>query len=137
MGYGFAGSISPKAAKKANAKLSVLRQTRPQKGKMAAFDGKAKDEGKVPGGTPMHRDHVDASALQSKKGAVGSVSKGGGIGKPESAVKVAADPIPENKKTWPQGGGVSASNPKTGNVRMKGPIAKTGGPYGGGGRDTQ
>lgn len=137
MGYGFAGSISPKAAKKANAKLSVLRQTRAQKGRMAAFDGKAKDEGTDAGGTVIRRNEIDAPATQSKKGAVGSVSKGGGIGAAESAVKVAVDPTPANRKTWPKGGGVSASNPKTGNVRMKGPIAKTGGPYGGGGRDTQ
>jgi len=136
MGYGFAGSISPKAAKKANAKLSALRQTRAQKGRMAAFDGKSKDEGKDAGGAAIHRNEIDAAATQAKKG-VGTVSKGGGIGKAESHVPSNNIDTPENKKVWPRGGGVSASNPKTGNTRMRGPIARSGGPYGGGGRDTQ
>ncbi len=136
MGYGFAGSISPKAAKKANAKLAILRKTRAQKGKMAAFDGKAKDEGKN-ASAAFNREEIDQAATQSKKGAVGSVSKGGGIGKAESHVPSNNIDVPENKKVWPKGGGVSASNPKTGNTRMKGPIARSGGPYGGGGRDTQ
>jgi hypothetical protein len=137
MGYGFAGSVSPKAAKKANAKLQVLRQTRAQRGKMAAFDGKSKDEGKVAGGAGLHRNEIDAPATQSKQGAVGRVSTGGGIGKPESHVTVTHIDQPENRKTWPKGGGVSAGNPKTGNTRMKGPIARSGGLYGGGGRNTQ
>jgi hypothetical protein len=135
MGYGFSGSISPKAAKKANAKIAVLKKTRAQAGKMAAFEQKTKDEGKSPAAA-IHRHEIDQAATQAKKG-IGTVSKGGGIGKAESHVTVEHIDQPENKKVWPKGGDVSASNPKTGNTRMKGPIAKTGGPYGGGGRDTQ
>jgi hypothetical protein len=135
MGYGFAGSISPKAAKKANAKLSVLRNTRAQRTRMAAFDAKEKDEGKS-GKAAVNREEIDAAATQAKRG-VGTVSKGGGIGKAESHVPSNNIDVPANKKVWPKGGGVSAANPKTGNTRMKGPIAKSGGPYGGGGRDTQ
>lgn len=134
MGYGFAGSISPRAAKKLNGKLAVLRATRHQKGKMAAFDRKEKDEGKAKGEIP--RREIDHPTNQHK-GSVGRVSKGGGIGKAESHLTAEHVDQPENKKVWPEGGGVKASNPKTGNTRMKGPIAKSGGPYGGGGRDTQ
>lgn len=134
MGYGFAGSISPRAAKKANAKLAVLRKTRVQKGKMAAFEHKEKDEGTARGEVP--RNEIDHPTNQHK-GTAGRVSKGGGIGKAESHVPSNNIDVPENKKTFPKGGEVSASNPKTGNTRMKGPIARSGGPYGGGGRDTQ
>lgn len=134
MGYGFAGYISPKAAKKLNGKLAVLRGTRAQKSNMAAFDRKEKDEGKAVGEIP-HRE-IDHPTNQAKKG-VGTVSKGGGIGKAESHVTATHIDQPENKKTWPKGGGVSSANPKTGNTRMKGPIAPSGGPYGGGGRNTQ
>jgi hypothetical protein len=133
----FAGSISPKAAKKANAKLSVLRKTRPQKSKMAAFDGKSKDEGgtakaEIPVGEINHPTNQGGSARNGRR-----VSAGGGIGKAESQVNSRQIDQPENKKTWPNGGGVSSGNPATGNTRMKGPVAKSGGPYGGGGRNTQ
>jgi hypothetical protein len=137
MGYGFAGSISPKAAKKLNSKLAVLRGTKPQKSKIAPFNGKSKDEGgtakaEIPVGEINHPTNQGGSARNGRH-----VSKGGGVGKAESQVNAKQIDQPENKKTWPKGGGVSASNPKTGNTRMRGPIAKTGGPYGGGGRDTQ
>jgi hypothetical protein len=135
MGYGMAGSISPKAAKKLTGKLAVLRKTRPQKSKMAAFEHKGKDEGQTPQAA-IHPHEIDQAATQAKRG-VGTVSKGGGIGKPESHLTAEHIDQPENKKVWPKGGDVRASNPATGNTRMKGPIAKTGGPYGGGGRDTQ
>jgi hypothetical protein len=105
----FAGSISPKAAKKLNGKLKQLRGTRAQASKMAAFNSSQKDEG----GTKkaeIPTNEINNATNQSKKGAVGSVSKGGGV---------------------------SAGNPATGNTRMRGPIVKSGGPYGGGGRDTQ
>lgn len=135
MGYGFAGSISPKAGKKLAGKLAVLRKTRPQKSKMAAFEAKEKDEGgtkkaEIPVGEINH-------PTNQHKGSAGTVSKGGGIGMKESQFHTAEIDKPANKKTFPKGGSVSASNPKTGNTRMKGPIAKSGGPYGGGGRDTQ
>jgi hypothetical protein len=102
---------------------------------MAAFERKEKDEGstkraEIPVGEINH-------PTNQRKGAVGSVSKGGGVGKPESQVHSAEIDKAGNAKTWPKGGGVSAANPKTGNTAMKGPIAKSGGPYGGGGRNTQ
>lgn len=134
MGYGFAGSISPKAGKKLAGKLAVLKKTRAQASRMAAFEHKDKDEGKAKGEIP-HRE-IDHPTNQAKKG-VGTVSKGGGIGKRESHITAEHVDQPENKKTWPKGGGVSTSNPKTGNTKMKGPIAPSGGPYGGGGRNTQ
>ena len=43
----------------------------------------------------------------------------------------------EERKRWIPGSDVSASNPKTGNTRMKGTIAQRGPQYGGGGRNTQ
>ena len=131
-----AGAISPKAAKSLNSKLAVLRGTRHQRGRMAGFDSRQKDEG----GTQraeIPTNEINNKTNQSKKGAVGSVSKGGGIGKPESQFNDNEINKPGNGKPWPKGGGVSASNPATGNTRMKGPIARSGGPYGGGGRATQ
>jgi len=132
----FAGSISPKAAKKLNSKLAVLRGTRPQNSKMADFNRSEKDEGSTKKAEIPARE-INHPTNQSKKGAVGSVSKGGGIGKGESQIGAKQIDAAPNPKTWPKGGGVSASNPKTGNTRMKGPIARSGGPYGGGGRGTQ
>jgi hypothetical protein len=135
MAYGFAGSISPKAGKKLAGKLAVLKQTRAQRSKMAAFEAKSKDEGgtakaEIPVG------EINSATNQAKKG-VGTVSKGGGVGKAESQFHTAEIDKAGNAKTWPKGGGVSSANPKTGNTAMKGPIAKSGGPYGGGGRNTQ
>lgn len=133
----FAGSVSPKAAKKANAKLKVLRQTRAQASKMAAFEHKEKDEtgmknAEIPAREINHPTNQGGAAANGRR-----VSAGGGIRKAESQVGSRQIDQPENKRTWPKGGGVSASNPKTGNTRMRGPIAPTGGPYGGGGRNTQ
>jgi hypothetical protein len=131
----YAGSISPRAAKKLNSKLAVLRATRPQNSKMAGFNRSERDEGSAHKKAEIPNREINHPTNQAKKG-VGSVSKGGGIGKAES--QFSRGQIDDsNKKTWPKGGGVSASNPKTGNTRMKGPIAKSGGPYGGGGRTTQ
>jgi hypothetical protein len=132
-----AGSISPKAAATLNSKLAVLRGTRPQKSKMAAFNHSEKDEGsahkkaEIPNREINHPTNQGGSAAHGRR-----VSKGGGVGKAESQLH-RGEIDGQNKKTWPYGGGVSAGNPATGNTRMKGPIAKTGGPYGGGGRATQ
>lgn len=132
------GSISGKAAKKLNSKLSVLRGTRPQKSKMTNFEHKLKDEGELSNQGMFPHDHViDDPRLEGGKAQYGRhVSKGGGIGKAESGVPMHHIDT-QNKKVWPKGGDVKASNPKTGNTKMKGPIAKSGGPYGGGGRGTQ
>lgn len=130
------GSISNKAGKKLNGKLAVLRGTRSQKGKMTKFDHKQRDEGELHN-TGLAEDTEINESVHQKKGTVGRVSKGGGIGKAESQMKRRAIDDPANKKTWPRGGDVSASNPKTGNTRMKGKIDRSGPLYGGGGRDTQ
>lgn len=130
------GSISPKAGKKLGAKLAVLRGTRPQKGKMTKFDHKGKDEGELHNQGIGDDTEINEHEFQ-KKGTVGKVSKGGGVGKAESQMKRHAIDDPVNKKYWPKGGDVKASNPKTGNTKMKGPIAKSGGYYGGGGQNTQ
>jgi hypothetical protein len=129
------GSISPKAAATLNSKLAVLRGTRAQKSKLAAFGRKEKDEGSAHKKAEIPNREINHPTNQG--GSVGRhVSKGGGIGKGESQENRSHIDAGRNAKTWPKGGGVSASNPATGNVKMKGPIAKTGGPYGGGGRAT-
>src|SRR5258708_37911257 len=121
------GSISPKAAVTLNSKLAVLRGTRPQKSKMAAFNKSEKDEGSAHKKAEIPNREINHPTNQKKKG-IGTVSKGGGIGKAESQVG-RGEIDQQNKKTWPYGGRASAGNPATGNTRMKGPVAKTGGPY--------
>src|SRR5260221_943388 len=127
------GSISPKAAATLNSKLAVLRGTRPQKSKMAAFNKSEKDEGSAHKKAEIPNREINHPTNQKKKN-IGTVSKCGALGKAESQENRSHIDAGRNAKTWPGGGGVSASNPATGNIRMKGPIAKTGGPYGGGGR---
>lgn len=134
------GSISQKSmshpkVKALASKLAVLSKTRAQRGRMTTFDHKGKDEGNT-GQAAFNRRQIDQASMQAKKG-VGTVSKGGGIGKAESNVTAEHIDQPENKKIWPYGGDVKKSNPATGNTRMKGPIPKSGGLYGGGGQSTQ
>jgi hypothetical protein len=133
------GSISNKARGKLNSKLAVLKGTRPQKSKMASFHNKTKDEGELGNHGHIAPDvEINDTKFQGGSAAHGRhVSKGGGIGKAESQMKRHAIDDPVNKKVWPHGGDVKAGNPKTGNTRMKGPIARSGGLYGGGGRGTQ
>jgi hypothetical protein len=121
------------------AKLQVLRQTRPGvPSKMAKFDSRQKDEGQAHGRGPKAYsiDHIDEREVQ-KRGKVGSVSKGGqargGTQPKNAAINYGAFQKPK----FPPGGAVKASNPKTGNTRMKGKIPAQGGQYGGGGRNTQ
>ena len=133
MAYGYA--FSAKAAKKVNGKLAQLRGTKAQKSKMAGFESKEKDEvgtrGEVPNSEINHRTNQGGSATYGRQ-----VSKGGAVNK-TGQFKTNEINKPGNGKTWPAGGDVKASNPKTGNTRMKGPIAKEGGQYGGGGQNTQ
>ena len=131
------GSISGKAGSKLNAKLKVLRGTRPQKSKETTFEHKTKDEGELKNLGMADEKVINDKRFQGGSAANGRhVSKGGSVGKAESQIK--RHHIDHNTgKPWPKGGDVKASNPKTGNTRMKGPIAKSGGPYGGGGRGTQ
>lgn len=131
-----AGSISPKAAKKLNGKLAVLRKTRAQKSKMAAFNASTKDEGKVQQKAEIPAREINHPTNQRDR--VGSTpSKGaqarGGIVPTRKQI----DQGPMQSKKWVPGSDISASNPKTGNTRMKGPIAQQGPMYGGGGRNTQ
>jgi hypothetical protein len=128
------GSISVKSA--AKFKPAILRATRSQKGKMADFDRRERDEGsahkkaEVPGDEINHptnqRDRVGS------KPSKGAQARGGTV-----PTKRQIDQAPMQGKKWIPGGGVSASNPKTGNTRMKGKIPAQGGQYGGGGRNTQ
>ena len=150
----FGYPLSPKAGAAYKGKLAVLRGTRPQKGKMTNFNNSFRDEGKIqqtaeiPSREINHptnqRDRVGSKPSPAGKGKgkainatlAGTRSTGGQATGGSLPGRKQIDFGP-NKKTWPGGGGVSASNPATGNTRMKGPIAKTGGPYGGGGRATQ
>jgi hypothetical protein len=133
MGYGYA--FSQKAAANLNKKLAVLRGTRPQKGKMAAFNRSEKDEGS------RKKAEIPAREINhptNQRDRIGSTpSKGGQARGGVTPKRSQIDQGAMQGKKWIPGGGVSAANPKTGNVKMKGPIAKSGGPYGGGGRATQ
>jgi hypothetical protein len=118
-------------------KLAVLKKTRVQKSKMAPFEQKTRDEGdpRNVGEKNYSVDHINEREVQ-KLGTAGRVSKGGGA---RGGVEPHSEHIngPMTKGAWPKGGGVSASNPKTGNTRMKGRVPAQGGQYGGGGRGTQ
>src|SRR5437879_2416968 len=72
----WAGSISPRAAKKANAKLAVLSGTRAQKSKMAAYEKKTKDEGSTHQTAEVPSNEINHPTNQ-RKGSFGRVSKGG------------------------------------------------------------
>src|SRR5215831_10173754 len=146
------GQISPRAAKKLNGKLAVLKQTRAQRGRMTNFDNSTKDEGKtqqtaeVPSNEINHptnqRDRVGSKPSGPGRG------RGGGApaatrstgGQARGGTQPKHDQIDQGgmqSKRWIPGSDVSASNPKTGNTRMKGTIAQRGPQYGGGGRNTQ
>lgn len=116
-------AISPKAAKRVRRRFQRLgaRLTR--------------DEGNSQGEIPVGEE-LDHPTNQSKRGAIGRVSRGGAAGREGTGAGGNIDRS-RNRRTWPGGGGVSARNPHTGNTRMVGPIPKRGGLYGGGGRDTQ
>lgn len=149
MGYVF----TPKAAAKLNSKLAVLRGTKPQKSKMAAFNTSTKDEGgrkkaEIPGNEinnkTNQRDRVGSKPSPSGRGnnTATAVTRGttstGGQSKGNVAPKRSQiDQGAMQSKKWVPGSDVSASNPKTGNTRMKGTIAQSGPAYGGGGRNTQ
>lgn len=132
----YAGSISPKAAGKLNAKLAVLRKTRPQKSKMAAFEAKGKDEGSAHKKAEVPSNEINHPTNQ-KRGSFGRVSKGGSAKGNTAPTSRQINQKPMQGKRWVPGSNVSASNPKTGNTRMKGTIAQSGPAYGGGGRNMQ
>jgi hypothetical protein len=127
------GSISPKAQSRLNGKLAVLRKTRAQKTRMAAFDGKAKDEGSTKGEIPV--TEINHPTNQAKK--MGNPSKGGRAGGERQFRSNQINDKSLQSKKWVPGSDVSSRNPATGNTRMKGHIPAQGGQYGGGGRNTQ
>jgi hypothetical protein len=128
------GSISSKAA--AKFKPAILKQTRSQKGKMAAFDGRQRDEGSAHKKAEVPGNEINHPTNQRDR--IGSTPSKGGQARGGTAPKrTQIDQGSMQGKKWIPGGGVSASNPKTGNTRMKGKIPARGGQYGGGGRNTQ
>ena len=130
-----AGSISPNAP--AAKKLAVLRQTRAQKSKMAGFNAKTKDEGSIqqPNAALKVDQQLAKGSGPAKLG--GKVSKGGGAGPAEQPIY--REHIDGEAKAPPWKGSPKTSaknNVKTPPGIKKAP-PKTGGMYGGGGRDTQ
>lgn len=155
------GMISPKQADK----LGILKQTKTQNSRMADFDGRgsvdeggrkdkgageassrhidkrqdkgtpARASGKPSAGgsagaesQPVRRGHLDAASLQKP-----DMARGAGITSAKAkAPAFSKAPTPGGGKPVPTKGG-KMGTPK----RLKGPIAKQGGQYGGGGRDTQ
>jgi hypothetical protein len=89
-------------------------------------EGSVHKRGEIPGNELNH----------STNQAGGRVSKSGGAGaeRQEHANHINDK---RNSRQFPRESRVSASNPATGNTRMRGPIAPRGGQYGGGGRSTQ
>lgn len=109
------GSISDKQM----AKLQVLRGTRAQKSKMAPFEQKTKDEGAGKKGIPGIRANQINGPNQDSGGKYGNPSKGG---RQALAGQVSVNEINRGDyqaPKFPSGGNVKASNPKTGNTRMK------------------
>jgi hypothetical protein len=127
------GSISDKQM----SKLKELRGTKLQKGRMAHFDSKTKDEGDKDGkGIPgVSVNEIDHKSVQKTSGKF-KPSKGGGV---KGGAEFKTDQIDSasfQRPKFPKGGAVSAGN-KGGNSRSKGAIPRTGGQYGGGGQGTQ
>jgi hypothetical protein len=130
------GTISAKAGAALNKKLAVLKQTRAQNSKMAAFAGRSKDEGSTHQKAEVPNNEINNKTNQRDR--IGSKPSAGGQARGGTAPKrTQIDQGAMQGKKWIPGGNVSAANPKTGNTRMKGPIAPRGGQYGGGGRNTQ
>src|SRR5260370_26430088 len=94
------GSISPKAAATLNSKLAVLRKTRAQKSKMAAFNKSEKDEGSVhkkaeiPNREINHPTNQGGSAAHARR-----ASKRGSVGKGESQINSSHLNHPANANT--------------------------------------
>jgi hypothetical protein len=128
------GAISAKAA--AKFKPAILAQTKSQRGKMAAFDGRERDEGSAHKKAEVPSRHINHPTNQRDR--IGSTPSKGGQARGGTAPKRSQiDQAPMQAKKWIPGDKVKASNPKTGNTRMKGKIPAQGGQYGGGGRSTQ
>jgi len=118
-----AGSISPKAAARLRQRMKNVR---------AAFrdEGGVHQTGEVPGSEINHPTN------QKPKPASGfsNPTADNDLEGRTSGSHIDARP---NRRVWPGGSGMSASNRLTGNTRAKGRIPARGGQYGGGGRNTQ
>jgi hypothetical protein len=122
------GRISDKQMKK----LAVLRATRSQKSKMAPFDSREKDEGRLgnEGKTPVNE--INSREHQDRGGRYGTPTKHGRAGSEGQLHKSHINEPQHQHPKFPSGGDVKASNPKTGNTRMKGGKQRPSGPlYGG------
>lgn len=124
------GAISPKQA----AKMGVLKKTKVERADEEDFDGKQglKDQGGIrdKGIKQTRRDAINQNQKMGEKPSKGGSIKNGKGGMPTT------NAINENTgKEWPSEKNASARTPE--NPRSKGKIAKQGGQYGGGGRDTQ
>lgn len=135
------GAVSHKVAGKWPP--SKLKGTRSEPSKMANFDHSQRDEGakESHGAVPIdHKGgHINASQFQRDK-ARSMPSKGGAVNAKYVPGRRAINQFPEGQhKTFPKGAdyGGRGHSDKTGNTRMKGPIPRTGGYYGGGGQNTQ
>jgi len=136
---------SGRISDKQMAKLEVLRGTKAQKSKMAPFHSRRKDEGHTRNkGVPEmcddqinHKSVQDSGGTYGHGGKYGPPSKGGRAGPEGQFKRREIDTGEFERPKFPKGGDVKASNPKTGNTRMKGRIPAQGGQYGGGGRNTQ
>jgi hypothetical protein len=117
------GSISDKQM----AKLQVLRGTKAQKSKMAPFEQKTKDEGSTrsKGISQMRVNEINNKQVQDQGGSYGTSgkreppSKGGRAGSPGQYHVNEINRGDYQTPKFPAGGNVKASNPKTGNTRMK------------------
>jgi hypothetical protein len=110
---------SGRISDKQMAKLAVLRGTRSQPSKMAPFEDKRKAEGSVHNrGIPeMGEREINHRSVQTKS----RMTKGSKAGPerqihPRKQLNAAETQHPK----FPASGDVRASNPKTGNTRMKG-----------------
>lgn len=127
------GRISDKQMKK----LAVLRATRSEKSKMAPFDSPKKDEGRLGNKGKSPVNEINSATHQDRGGRYGTPTKHGRAGPEGQLHKGHIDEGRHQRPKFPAGGDVKASNPKTGNTKMKGKIPAQGGLYGGGGRNTQ
>ena len=110
---------SGRISDKQMAKLQVLRGTRSEPSKMAPFEHKDKDEAKGHGRgyAAMNKREINSPATQSKS----RMTKGSKAG-PERQIKARENihSAETQHPKFPAGGELRASNPKTGNTRMKG-----------------
>jgi hypothetical protein len=109
-------------------KLHALRGTKSQKSKMAPFEQKTRDEGHVrnKGIGEMDEREINDRTVQDKGRTYGiggrrSPPSTGGRAGPEGQLHVKhIDNAQMQKPKFPRSGDMRASNPKTGNTRMKG-----------------